>query len=93
MVYLDPETGDLLNTVSYSTYGNPVQIQFDENGKAIVGVFGSSVPGYVVRDTQVIATTAAPLLLRLFCGRPPRRSRVRRTGLGHGSGMDPERRH
>jgi len=60
VVSLDPETGDLLNTVSYSTWGNPVQIQFDEDGKAIVGVFGSSVPGYVVRDTQVIATTAVP---------------------------------
>jgi YVTN family beta-propeller protein len=60
VVYLDPETGDLLNTVSYSSYGNPVQIQFDENGKSLVGIFGTNDPGFIIRDTQVIATTAVP---------------------------------
>jgi len=57
---VNPTTGDLVNTVSYATYGNPVQVQFDENGKPIVSVFGSTTPGYVIRDTQVVATTAVP---------------------------------
>lgn len=60
VVYLAPETGDLLSTVSYSGYGSPVQIQFDENGAAIVGIFGTNDPGFIIRDTQVIATTAVP---------------------------------
>jgi len=63
LVTLNPQTGALIGTASFASYGSPVQVEYDENGLPIVSVLGNSVPGYIIRDTQVIATPAIPCYL------------------------------
>jgi YVTN family beta-propeller protein len=58
---VNPETGALIATQSYTSYGNVDQVIVDETGEPIVlTTSGSGAPGYLVRGTQVVSLPAAP---------------------------------
>ncbi len=58
---IDPRTGALHSTDSYTSYGNLYQVIFDENGDPIVltGPVGN-LPGHIHRGTDIIQLPASP---------------------------------
>lgn len=61
VVLVNPETGDLVATNSYTAYGNIHQVILDETGEPIVLTStGSTPPGYLVRGTEAVPLLAVP---------------------------------
>jgi YVTN family beta-propeller protein len=58
---VDPQSGALDHTDSYTAYGSLIQLEFDEKGEPIVltGTVGS-IPGHIHRGGQAIELPAAP---------------------------------
>jgi len=58
---VNPETGALIATRSYTAYGYINQVTMDETGEPIVLTStGSTPPGYLVRGTEAVPLLAAP---------------------------------
>lgn len=58
---VNPQTGSILGMVSLSTYGNPIQILYDQLGKYIVLTLGdSNTPGFLVHDGMAVSLPASP---------------------------------
>lgn len=58
---VDPQSGALQGTLSYSAYGNPVQVLFDAAGDPMVLTqTGSTPPGYLVTSRDVFSFPAMP---------------------------------
>jgi YVTN family beta-propeller protein len=57
----NPETGALIGTRNYSSYGNIVGVIADESGEPVVlASTGSSPPGYLVRSGDAVPLPATP---------------------------------
>ncbi len=58
---IDPETGTINSTDSYTQYGNPVQVYYDDEGNPIVLTLSiDDDPGHLIRKEEAIVLPATP---------------------------------
>jgi YVTN family beta-propeller protein len=61
VVLIDPETGDVINTLSYSSYGSLSDVKFDERGSvAAITQSANDIPGFLHRGDDHVRLPAVP---------------------------------
>lgn len=61
VVLIDPETGDIIETLSYSSYGSLSDMRFDEKGNvAAITQSANDIPGYLHRGDDHVQLPAVP---------------------------------
>lgn len=61
LVNINPRTGDIINTNYYTSYGNIIQVRFDELGVPLVLTTAiTGAPGHIHRGNEAIVLPAGP---------------------------------
>ncbi|UCG42322.1 MAG: beta-propeller fold lactonase family protein [candidate division WOR-3 bacterium] len=61
VVLIDPETGDVINTLSYSSYGSLSDVSFDQDGNvAAITQSANDIPGHLHRGDDHVRLPAVP---------------------------------